>query len=868
MTPGVRKKSISNIIMVAIAAAASLLTGCFDNSTPMKKVGAELNNPVMPISRAEFISLRETLIAPPFVTEALELIQEGSNIKAGMEIARLSPGERVQWLKEKQLELKKLSITVERDQKLLDIAEKSENKSIELARLAMEQRQIEYERAIEGRDWLRLLDLSETDKAGKIRLNMLQKQLEASKKMAERGFVAKQELVDNEKELSVQELNASLTKRLIDFVEKFPDEKKVFEAEEALKKARLAVEPADFSAQKNIADYQFALNESLRKFTQIASSVKELEQELKSLVIAAPDNGVLLYGETYDGSEILKLRAGAQVYPGLNFLKIVDPLNCGFSFALDQRDTITVASLTRVFFRPDAMPELLLAGTIESHVPVALEIPQAKPDGRTQVVYKASVASYPSNFKIGYSGTIYYDDFFSNSRSKFRGNRSTTVTRRPMRRTMSTIGDVKPASASFVVANFQGKLSEISEEGKTVKANEQIAAIACEELIQSARDTEIELNKKNEEYQLQLQKNSIDQEKMKKSMEVHAGALEVAKLKHAALLKSRDEDQIIELKRSLEVLQAKIALAREKILHLSELRKKGLSSELEILQSKSELANLQKDHAVTEYRLKTEESGPTRRSIKLSELDVRKAELEKEKAELDAETGDLRNSMAARLLEAEINRLTVSLGLINEQIESARIKAPTDGVIILNEYNKAGGGMGKARVGDNVYGRIPFMQVADVRNLHVHATVSEMDARFIKEGDEVQVILKGSSEKSLRGWVHSVGIIATTELSKRQDAIVQIIISMISPETGQAETDPAFRPGSTCELEFKLYDLPEALFIPFDSLLPTATATCIVTDNGTVKPVELLLSDGLRGCAVKSGLQEGDRILLMEAVDD
>lgn len=69
---------------------------------------------------------------------------------------------------------------------------------------------------------------------------------------------------------------------------------------------------------------------------------------------------------------------------------------------------------------------------------------------------------------------------------------------------MSTSGHVKPASASFIVANLDGKLSEVSEEGKTVKAGDPLAVIDCEELIQSARDSEIELKKKNEERRLQF----------------------------------------------------------------------------------------------------------------------------------------------------------------------------------------------------------------------------------------------------------------------------------------------------------------------------------------------------------------------------
>ncbi len=821
-----------------------------------------------PVARGEFISLRETQLMAPFITEVVELVPEGTYASAGAELARLSPGEREQDYNEKQSELEANSISLERDRALLDLARQIEEKNTQLARIEVDKCAIAYERAVDSRDWLRLAEQKESARSGSVRLRMLQKQFEASEKMAAAGFAARQELADNHKELLVHKLNASLTVRLIDYIDRFADARKVFEAAEALERARLVDELASFTAPKNLSDYQFALNESQRKYDKVSEAVKEIANELASLTIKAPVEGVLLYGDTYDGSQLLKLRRGAQVYPGLTFLKIVDSEFCGVLFPLDQRDALLVNSGTPLFYRPDALPEFLFPCRFIAKIPVALEIPKGKPDGRTQVMVRAGIASYPANLMIGYSGTVYCKDALSDMLAKFRGNRRMTLSRRAMSRLMSTTGDVKPASASFIVSNLRGKLNEVAEEGQGVKAGDRIAVVDCEELMQSASDSEIELRKKNEEYQLQLQKNEIEQEKTRRGIEVKRGAYEVARLKHAALLKRREEDKIIDLQRSLEVLTARIALAEEKIVHIAELRRKGLSSELEALKSETELADLKREHKITAYKLKTEESGPTDRSIRLSELDVSKADIELKKAELEGSLNNLRNLMAARLLDSQIKKLEMTFAKMKADIESATIKAPADGVVILNEVNKAGGGLGKAKVGDSIYAQIPFMQVANVSNLEVHCIVSEMDARFIKPGNEVKLLLKGNSNKTLRGWVNSVGIVATTEFGKRQDATVAVVVSLVSPTTGEVVSDASLRPGSSCEVEFKLYDLADALYLPFDGLVPTATSSCAVTADGKLQPVELLFADGLRGCAVTAGLSEGDEILLMEAVDD
>ena len=819
-------------------------------------------------ARAEFVSLEETLLNPPFSTEILELSPEGSMVEAGQEIAQLSPGDRTKRLEGLSADLEQYSLTVSRDRNLLRMIADYEASNAEIAALELEAKEIEHLRAVQSRDWQRIVELSESVTAAKVRMKMLHLQLTAAAKMAERGFVSQQELVDSEKDLVVSNIEASLTARLLPFVEQHADRRKVFDAGENLAKAQLSNELATFTAQKNIADYEFSFKESIRKMNQTATNVVELEQQIASLSINARRSGLLIYGDTYDGAEMVKTRVGAQVYPGISFLRIVDMSRCGLSFAIDQRDVSEVASSSHFYFRADAFPERLLSGKESQRIPVALDIPQARPDGRTQVAFKVPVASYPDGFIPGLSGTVYCYDFVNEYLARFAGNRQTKLVRRPFKRVMSVTGDVKTASAALVISAIESKLTHLEEEGKSIEAGAVIATVDCEEISQSARDTEIELTKKNEEMQLQLHKNELEDERLAMALKVREGALEVARLKHATLLKSRDEDLIIDLKRALELLDARIALAAEKVAHISTLRQKGLSSELEFMQAETELAALKKDRAITAYKLENEDSGPTRRSIKLSELDVRKAELELQRSRLEASMTGFRNLMNLKLLEAEISKLEMSLGNLRREVDSASIKAPAAGVLIHNELNKPAGGVGKARVGDQVYPRVPFMQIADLRNLQVHAKVSEMDVKFIKPGDEVKLVLKGASVRSFPGWVSSVGMVAVTSFKTRQDAVIPVVIDLVSPKNGKTVVDAAFRPGTSCEVEFKLYDLPDALHLPFDAIVPLATTTCVMLPDRQLQPVEIKFSDGLNGAVVSSGIDAGATVLLMEAKHD
>jgi hypothetical protein len=74
-----------------------------------------------------------------------------------------------------------------------------------------------------------------------------------------------------------------------------------------------------------------------------------------------------------------------------------------------------------------------------------------------------------------------------------------------------------------------------------------------------------------------------------------------------------------------------------------------------------------------------------------------------------------------------------------------------------------------------------------------------------------------------------------------------------------------FRPGISCEVEFTLYDLKDALIVPFDAVVPLIERPAVVNADKQLKPVKVALSDGLEGYVIESGIKEGDEILLMEA---
>jgi multidrug efflux pump subunit AcrA (membrane-fusion protein) len=848
--------------VLLIMLLALFLVGCQQEPGATKKV--KLKSQKDFFARAEFASMEESLIFSPFTTEIVEMVPEGTRVQPGEKLAQLSPGSRVESLHEESAILEKLSLQMSLEKMKKQNAREIERLKIEQFRLDMQKAEIELKRALTSRDWQKIMELEQSSELDKLKLKLANKQLEAAEKMIDRGFVARQELLETENSLAINLINASLTLRLVDYLENNADEKEVEQARQNYANTVLDYELAESSMQKTLAEHEYQFKQIKSDYDELVVEVDKVEKEIASLSIGAPTSGLILYGNSYDGSAFIKVQPGVMVYPGINFLRIVDPTRGGIIFNADPKDYAKFSSVDILYFRPDAFPEIVLPCKLSKISKLAFTSQGGKPDGRTFVEVKAEIATYPEVLKIGYSGTVLLNNPKESFIPKFKGNRTYRVVKKDLTRKTSNTGDVKPANSSYIISAFEGEVNSLAREGEAVKKGDVVAVIASEELDEEARDLEIELEKKREELLLMKEKHQIDEDRLKRQLEVKAGALEVARLRHAALLKRRDEDKIIDLQKNLEVIQARIDLAEEKVAHVKELYDKGLRSELQLLQAQQELAAAVKDKKTTSYELELEKSGPSKRTIKISEIETEKVALEKKIVQKESSQTEFINSMSRKILEKEINKLEINLKRKKQELSRAEMKAPEGGVVIYNETHN-GGEKAKIKVGDKVNSRIPFMQIAGMGNLQIHTEISEMDAKFIEVGDEVKVYLKGNSVSVARGWVSSISIIANTNFIKSQDANVKIIIDLVSAENGVKKVPEGFRPGISCEVEFTLYDLKDALIVPFDAVVPLIERPAVVNADKQLKPVKVALSDGLEGYVIESGIKEGDEILLMEA---
>ena len=150
----------------------------------------------------------------------------------------------------------------------------------------------------------------------------------------------------------------------------------------------------------------------------------------------------------------------------------------------------------------------------------------------------------------------------------------------------------------------------------------------------------------------------------------------------------------------------------------------------------------------------------------LSRIDVEKAQqtLEQAKANLQQlkETFDLKRSAARasiRMLEIQRDRSQQTMLNAQKNAELMKIRAPLDGVVVLNMVWKQGS-MGEAQEGDQLHAGMPFMQVVDPSLMQVQVQVNQEDVLGLQVGQAAKVRLDAYPDLVLDGKLEQIAPVA------------------------------------------------------------------------------------------------------------
>ena len=293
-----------------------------------------------------------------------------------------------------------------------------------------------------------------------------------------------------------------------------------------------------------------------------------------------------------------------------------------------------------------------------------------------------------------------------------------------------------------------------------------------------------------------------------------------------------------------------------------------VSSRLDTSRSELERTRIQQATQLENLILEQAESRArfSRVKQKLSVPDTLQARIELEKLELDREFAEEELRLIALRIEtqeenresmirsaesrvAEYERETRQL---EESIAGLTVVAPRAGFVV---HVEDWGGK-KPKVGENVWGGRSILEIADLSSMEVAAQVAERDARYVSQGQRVEVRLDASPDRVFEGRIVGLGKLFRAKSAEIPTMVFDVVIEVDEP-------DPELmRPGMAAGVEIMAPDETPVIQVPESAVeIVDGAPSLRVERGGTRQTIPITLGPRWEGqVVVTDGLQPGDRV--------
>lgn len=300
------------------------------------------------------------------------------------------------------------------------------------------------------------------------------------------------------------------------------------------------------------------------------------------------------------------------------------------------------------------------------------------------------------------------------------------------------------------------------------------------------------------------------------------------------VLKFDASQQISELndqRSSLKINQASLDRARQEL----NIQKKNLELDLQRAQRKYDEMKHEAPKLAEEARLELE----------LAELSYQ--------AKMDQLESDVQKA------ELEVSRAQEKVNMSEKELAQMSIDAPIPGMVVYLEIWK-GSQMGKVQEGDSPWPGQGLINLPDLSEMVVNATVSEVDAAKVDSGQAVIITLDALPDTSFNGVVVQKGTLA-----RRKDPSSKI--NVFDVEIAIADKDTRLKPGMSASCQIVVDRLENAVHVPLEAVFEKEGQTVVYLENKS----EIEVTVGRRNdmeIQILEGLDGDERICLIDPTLD
>jgi HlyD family secretion protein len=222
--------------------------------------------------------------------------------------------------------------------------------------------------------------------------------------------------------------------------------------------------------------------------------------------------------------------------------------------------------------------------------------------------------------------------------------------------------------------------------------------------------------------------------------------------------------------------------------------------------------------------------------------------------------------------EAEVNSAKITLKLTEEslakrleQLKATKVTAPQDGLVIYAKPRSRWGDDPQIAEGSTIRNRAALISIPDVSSMKVSVKIHESMISQVKQGQKAYVVLDSLPDQRFNGEVTKVAILPD---SNRNWANPDL--KVYNTEITIAETIEGVKPGVSAKVEIIIEELKDVLTVPIQAVTTVdGEQLCFRGDAQDPTPIPVKVGKfNTKYIEIKSGLKEGDEVLLNPPLDD
>ncbi|MCA9569848.1 MAG: efflux RND transporter periplasmic adaptor subunit [Myxococcales bacterium] len=320
--------------------------------------------------------------------------------------------------------------------------------------------------------------------------------------------------------------------------------------------------------------------------------------------------------------------------------------------------------------------------------------------------------------------------------------------------------------------------------------------------------------------------------------------------KHGSIVAKGDrivEFDRLELEKRLDTALNELELARTKILQ------NEAKLALSVADASAGITKAELDLELARMRRTESDTVPLvdREEARVSEV---KSSMAIESARSSLDSVKLESRAETQLLQLEVAQKEREVEKIRDQLEHTVLTAPSDGVVLL----KTNWDDTHWKVGNSPWQGSELAALPDLSEMKVEAEVHEVDSTRVAVGQKALVTLEAFPDAPVGGEVAKVADLA---VAKGEDGI-----KVLEVEVSLDETREEMKPGLSARVELVLDEVPDALWIPIESVWKDGDERYVWTSGltGWSRTPVVLGTENDTHVVVTSGVAAGDLVALVD----